>query len=185
LTALQIYFGKLLFSLSSSDSCSFRPGTKRCRLTIREKAKVVVKYVDRETRKFWTRLGGYGDDYARLKNKIIRAYSKNFLEDEPTMAELIKLVKKLEKGTIEDEEDLDIYYRKFRNIAADLVEEEIINKRQHNKYFWKRLLHELHHVTSDCLEDQDPDFEYDQVSEARVVMKAGHFVLRKAAARRR
>jgi len=63
------------------------------------------------------------------------AYSKNFLEDEPTMAELIKLVKKSAKGTIEDEEDLGTYHRKFRNIAADLVEEEIINIRQHDKYF--------------------------------------------------
>jgi len=63
------------------------------------------------------------------------AYLKNFLEDELTMAELIKLVKKSAKGTIEDKEDLSTYYRKFRNIAADLVKEEIINKKQHNKYF--------------------------------------------------
>jgi len=65
----------------------------------------------------------------------MEAYSKNFLEDEPIMAELIKLVKKSVKGTIENKEDLDIYYRKFRNIAVDLVEEEIINERQHDKYF--------------------------------------------------
>jgi len=112
-------------------------------------------------------------------------YSKNFSEDEPTMAELIKLVKKSAKGTIEDEKDLDTYYRKFRNIVADLVEEEIINKRQHDKYFWKGLSYELCHAISDCLEDQDLDFEYDQVPEARVAMKTGHFVLRKAAAKRK
>ena len=85
----------------------FEEWAKRYRLTTREKAKVVVRYVNRETRRFWTRLEGYGDDYAQLKKKIMGAYSKNFLEDKPAMAELIKLVKKSAKGTIEDKEDLD------------------------------------------------------------------------------
>jgi len=73
----------------------FEELAKRCRLTMREKAKIVVKYVDRETRRFWTRLEEYGDDYAKLKKKIMRAYLKNFLEDKPAMTELIKLIKKL------------------------------------------------------------------------------------------
>ena len=163
----------------------FEELAKRCRLIMREKAKIVVKYVDRETRRFWTRLEGYGDDYAKLKKKIMGAYSKNFLEDELAMTELIKLVKKSAKGTIENKEDLDTYYRKFRNIAADLVEEDIINKRQQDKYFWKELPQELRYAISDCLENQDPDFKDYEVLEAKVVMKAGHFVLRKAVARRR
>jgi len=117
----------------------FEKLAKRCRLTTREKAKIVVKYIDRETRRFWTRLEGYGDDYAKLKKKIMGAYSKNFLEDEPAMMELIKLVKKSAKGTIEDEEDLDTYYRKFWIVAADLVEADVINKKQHDEYFWKEL----------------------------------------------
>jgi len=54
----------------------------------------------------------------------MKTYSKNFLEDELTMAELIKLVKKSAKGTIEDGEDLITYYRKFRNIVANLVKEK-------------------------------------------------------------
>jgi len=99
----------------------FEKLAKRCGLTMREKAKVVVRYVDRETKRFWKRLEGYGDNYARLKKKIMGAYLKTFLEDKPTMAELVKLVKKSAKGTIEDKKDLDIYYRKFRNTMADLV----------------------------------------------------------------
>jgi len=120
-----------------------------------------------------------------LKKKIIGAYSKNFSEDKPIIAELIKLVKKSAKGTIEDKEDLGTYYRKFRNIAADLVEEEIINKRQHDKYFWKRLSCELCYAIYNHLKAQDSDFECDQVPKVEMVMKAGYFVLRKAAARRR
>jgi len=77
------------------------------------------------------------------------------------MADLVKLVKKSAKGTIEDEEDLDTYHKKFRNTAADLVEEEIINQRQYNKYFWKGLPRELRYAISDHLEAQDPDTKYD------------------------
>ena len=55
-------------------------------LTMREKAKIVVKYADKEIKQFWKRLEGYGDNYAMLKRKIIGAYSKILLEDKPTVA---------------------------------------------------------------------------------------------------
>jgi len=64
-----------------------------------------------------------------LKRKIMGAYLKTFLEDKPTMAELVKLVKKSAKGSIADKEDLDTCYRKFWIVAADLVEVDIINKK--------------------------------------------------------
>jgi len=113
----------------------FEELAERHGLMTKEKTKMVVKYVDKETRKFWKRLEGYGDDYMMLKRKIIEAYSKTLLEDKPTVAELVKLVKKLTKGSIEDEENLDIYYRKFWIVAADLVEADVINKKQHDEYF--------------------------------------------------
>jgi len=87
-----------------------------------------------------------------LKRKIMGAYSKTLLEDKPTVAKLVKLVKKSAKGSIEDEEDLDIYYRKFWIITADLVEVDVINKKQHDEYFWKRLPQELQYTINDCLE---------------------------------
>ena len=104
-------------------------------LTTKEKVKMVVKYVDKEMKKFWKRLEGFGDDYMILKRKIIEAYLKTFLEDKPTVAELVKLVKKSAKESIADKEDLNTYYRKFWIIAADLVEADIINKKQHDEYF--------------------------------------------------
>ena len=72
------------------------------------------------------------------------------------MTELVKLVKKSAKGIIKDKEDLDTYYRKFRNTVADLVEAEIINQRWHDKYFWKGFSWELCYVISDCFEAWDP-----------------------------
>ena len=112
------------------------------------------------------------------------AYSKTLLEDKPTVAELVKLIKKSAKGSIADEEDLDTYYRKFWIVAVDLVEADIINKKQHDKYFWKGLPRELRYAISDRLEARDADFESDQVPEVEKAMEAGRFVLRKAAARK-
>jgi len=130
----------------------FEELAKRHGLTTKEKTKMVVKYMDKEMKKFWKRLKGYGDDYVVLKRKIMEAYSKTLLEDKPIVAELVKLVKKSAKGSIEDEEDLDIYYRKFWIVAADLVEADVINKKQHDKYFWKGLSQELRYAINDCLE---------------------------------
>ena len=161
----------------------FEELAERHGLTTKEKTKMVVKYVDKKTKKFWKRLEGYGDDYVMLKRKIIGAYSKTFLEDKPTVAELVKLVKKSAKGSIEDEEDLDTYYRKFWIVTADLVEADVINKKQHDEYFWKGLPRELQYAISDHLEAQDADLESDQVPEVEKAMKAGRFVLRKAATR--
>jgi len=130
----------------------FEELAERHRLTMKEKTKMVVKYVNKETKKFWKRLEGYGDDYAILKIKIMGAYLKTLLEDKLTVAELVKLVNKSAKGSINDEEDLDTYYRKFWIIAVDLVEADVINKKQYNKYFWKGLPRELQYTISDYLE---------------------------------
>jgi len=80
----------------------FKELVEKCGLTAKEKAKMVVKYVDRETKKFWKRLEEYSNDYKVLKKKIIGAYSKMLLEDKPTVAQLVKLVKKSAKGIIKD-----------------------------------------------------------------------------------
>jgi len=161
----------------------FEKLAERHGLTTKEKTKMVVKYVDKETKKFWKRLEGYRDDYVMLKRKIMGAYSKTLLENKPTVAKLVKLVKKSAKESIEDEEDLDTYYRKFWIVAADLVEADVINKKQHDEYFWKGLPQELRYAISDRLEARDLNFESNQVPEVEKAIEAGRFVLRKASAR--
>jgi len=161
----------------------FEELAKKHGLITKEKTKMVVKYVDKEMKKFWKRLEGYGDNYVMLKRKIMGAYLKTLLENKLTVAELVKLVKKSAKGSIEDEEDLDTYYRKFWIVAADLVEADVINKKQHDEYFWKELPQELQYAISNCLEAQDPDFESDHIPEVEKAIEAGHFMLRKASAR--
>jgi len=107
----------------------FEELAERHGLTTKEKTKMVVKYVDKETKKFWKRLERYGDDYVILKRKIMGAYLKTLLEDKPIVAKLVKLVKKSAKESIENEEDLDTYYRKLWIVTADLVEVDVINKK--------------------------------------------------------
>ena len=108
-----------------------------------------------------------------MKRKIIEAYSKTLLEDKPTVAQLVKLIKRSAKGVIEDEEDLDTYYQKFWIMAVNLVEVDIINKKQYDKYFWKGLLQKLCYAINDYLEAQDTNFESDQIPEVEIAMEAG------------
>lgn len=82
-------------------------------LTVKEKVKVVVKNVDKEMKKFWKRLEGFEYDYVQLKQKILTTYLKMLLKGKPTVVQLVKMVKKLAKGFLEDEEDLDTYYWEF------------------------------------------------------------------------
>ncbi|KXN92857.1 hypothetical protein AN958_06962 [Leucoagaricus sp. SymC.cos] len=161
----------------------FEELAEECGLTKKEKAKVLVQYVDKGTKKFWKRLEGFGEDYEKLKNEITGAYSKTLLNDKPTVAELVKLVKGSAKGVIEDKEDLDAYYRRFWIVAADLMEASVIHDKRRDEYFWKGIPRDLRYAISDRLEACDADFESDQVPEMTKVMEAGRFVLRKAAAR--
>ncbi|KXN87341.1 hypothetical protein AN958_08931 [Leucoagaricus sp. SymC.cos] len=161
----------------------FEELAERNGLTVKEKAKMVVKYVDKETKAFWKRLEGYNQDYGTLKKKIMKAYSKTLLDDKPTVAHLVKIINQSAKEDVEDEEDLDTYYRKFWIIAADLVEANVINDKQRDEYFWKGIPCDLHYAIGDHLEAQDKNYESSEVPEMEKAVEAGRFVLRKAAAR--
>jgi len=63
------------------------------------------------------------------------------------------------------------------------VEAEVINKKQHNEYFWKGLPCNLRYAIGDCLEARDADFESNQIPVVKRAMEARRFVLRKAATR--
>ncbi|KXN85038.1 hypothetical protein AN958_11776 [Leucoagaricus sp. SymC.cos] len=160
----------------------FEELAERNGLTVKEKAKMVVKYVNKETKAFWKRLEGYNQDYSILRKKIMKAYSKTLLDNKLTVAHLVKLIKQSAKEDVEDEEDLDTYYHKFWIIAADLVEVNVINDKQRDEYFWKSILCDLHYAIGDCLEAQDENYGSSEVPEMEKAVEAGRFVLRKAAA---
>ncbi|KAF8812182.1 hypothetical protein BYT27DRAFT_7087875 [Phlegmacium glaucopus] len=116
---------------------------KQYELGGREMSRMVVRYVDRETRACWKELDGYDEDYKVLKKKIMKAHRKARLEDHPVFPQLVKLIKKSAKGIMEDEDGLDTYYQKFLDITTELLEEQIISKQQQDEYFWNGLPQDL------------------------------------------
>ena len=69
----------------------FEELAERHGLMTKEKTKIVVKYVNKETKKFWKRLEDFGDNYMILKRKIMGAYSKTLLENKPTVCHKLHL----------------------------------------------------------------------------------------------
>ena len=61
-------------------------------LTTKQKAKLLVKYVDKEMHAFWKWLEGYSQDYEILKQEILKAYSKLLLDNKSIIIHLCKLV---------------------------------------------------------------------------------------------
>ena len=75
----------------------FEKLAERHGLITKEKTKMVVKYINKETKKFWKRLEEYEDNYGKLKREIMGAYLKTLLEDKLIVAKLVKLIKKINK----------------------------------------------------------------------------------------
>ena len=64
----------------------FKELAERYSLITKERTKIMVKYMDKEMKKFWKRLEGYGNNYATLKRKIVGAYLKTLLENKLIVA---------------------------------------------------------------------------------------------------
>ncbi|KXN82049.1 hypothetical protein AN958_03267 [Leucoagaricus sp. SymC.cos] len=152
----------------------FEELAKSCSLTEKEKAKVVVKYIDKETNTYWKRMEGYDKEWEKLKNAILDGYLISSLDGrKPTVAQLVKILKSYKKGKIEDKEELDTYHHKFWIVMSDLVEAKVIDKKWRDKYFWKSL------PLASC----NASFESEDVLSMKDAIKAGGFVLRRAVAR--
>jgi len=74
---------------------------------------MVVKYVDKWTKKFWKILGDFSENYEKLKKNIFDTYSKTLLNNKLTIAQLVKLVKKLAKDIIEDKKTWTLNTKSF------------------------------------------------------------------------
>ncbi|KXN91863.1 hypothetical protein AN958_11543 [Leucoagaricus sp. SymC.cos] len=155
----------------------FEELAKSCCLIEKEKAKVVVKYVDKEMKAYWKRMEGYDKEWGKLKDVILDGYLTLSLDSgKPTVAQLVKIMKSYKKGKIEDEEELDTYCHKFWIIVSDLVEAKVIDEKWRDEYFWKGLPRKL-------LASCNASFESEDVPSMKDAIKAGGFVLRRAVAR--
>ncbi|KAF8802581.1 hypothetical protein BYT27DRAFT_7260188 [Phlegmacium glaucopus] len=105
----------------------FEEHTAACGLDKVEKARIVVRYMDGVTKRFWRSLEGYEEDYEVLKEKILSSYLTTQLGEKYTTNELVKFVTKSANGVIDEETDLNAYYRQFWPVASYLVKNKRIN----------------------------------------------------------
>ncbi|KAF8815580.1 hypothetical protein BYT27DRAFT_7053861, partial [Phlegmacium glaucopus] len=160
----------------------FEEHAKACGLDEKEKARVVVRYTDGATKRFWRSLEGYEESYEVLKERILDSYSKMQLGDKFTTNGLIKLITKSANGTVDDETDLNTYYRQFWPIASHLVKNKKINIDDRDCYFWQGIPSDTRRGIRNRLETKDHTFDHSQVPTITQAMEAGQFVLTREAA---
>ncbi|KIK34346.1 hypothetical protein CY34DRAFT_26874 [Suillus luteus UH-Slu-Lm8-n1] len=103
-----------------------------CGLTDGDKCKMVVRYVNLETKRFWVTLTGYeSKDYGIFKTNIIGQYPGAAKGARYTIRDLERI--------IPTETELVQYYRQFRPIAVWLVANSKISERERDRYFWQGL----------------------------------------------
>ncbi|THU86905.1 hypothetical protein K435DRAFT_618291, partial [Dendrothele bispora CBS 962.96] len=99
----------------------FEELVKGCELSEEEKVRGVVKYAEKEVRKFWKTLKGYEEKkWIELKQQIMDAYPGSGKGHRYTVAYLSKLVSWQSKQRITSESHLLTYYHKFRPVAQAL-----------------------------------------------------------------
>jgi len=90
-----------------------------------DKAKVVIRYTEKDIGRFWRSLEGYDErDYTLLKKSITAEYPGAERGKRYTQRQLEKLTEKAVRKRIHGERDLTGYYSKFRPIAVPRESEE-------------------------------------------------------------
>ncbi|KAF8801010.1 hypothetical protein BYT27DRAFT_7311428 [Phlegmacium glaucopus] len=103
-----------------------------------------------------------------LKEKILNSYSTTQLGKKYTTNKLAKFITKSANGVIDDETDLNAYYRQFWPITNHLVKSKKINTEDQDRYFWQGLpsaiptinqaMEARHFVlTSEAVDSEDDD----------------------------
>ena len=93
-----------------------------CALTDTEKCKIVVRYVDKATKRFWVTLTGYEThDYDLFKKSVLAQYPGAEKGIKYTRRDLELIVAMPSNDDISTETELLQYYRKFRPVAVWLV----------------------------------------------------------------
>ncbi|KAG0701248.1 hypothetical protein DFH29DRAFT_1000436 [Suillus ampliporus] len=113
-----------------------------CALTDADKCKMIVQYVNLETKRFWVMLTGYkSKDFGALKTNILGQYSGAAKGARYTIRDLECVVLNTAESDVSTETELLQYYRQFRPIAVWLVTNSKISIRERDRYFWQGLPH--------------------------------------------
>ncbi|KAG1738940.1 hypothetical protein EDD22DRAFT_959426 [Suillus occidentalis] len=132
------------FSGETSDLLDFfelfKDLAQACGLTDAEQCKLLVRYVDQATKRFWVTLSGYeSKNFANLKASILEQYPGAKKGVRYTIRDLERTVLGSAEGEISTETELLQYYRQFRPIAHWLIANNKITPRERDRYFWQGL----------------------------------------------
>jgi hypothetical protein len=111
-----------------------------CGLTDADKCKMVVRYVNLETKRFWVTLTGYeSKDFGTFKANIIGQYPGAAKGARYTIRDLECVILNSAESDVSTEMELVEYYRQFRPIAVWLVANSKMSERERDRYFWQGL----------------------------------------------
>lgn len=111
-----------------------------CSLSVADKCKMIIRYVDKPTKRFWVTLAGYeSHDYDVFKKSILGQYPGAEKGIKYTWRDLELVVAMPSNDDISTETELLQYYRKFRPIAVWLVANKKISTHERDRYFWQGL----------------------------------------------
>ncbi|KAG2071724.1 hypothetical protein BDR04DRAFT_977839, partial [Suillus decipiens] len=96
-----------------------------------DKCKMIVQYVNLETKRFWVTLTGYeSKDFGALKTNILGQYPGAAKGARYTICDLERVILNMAESDISTETELLQYYHQFRPIAVWLVTNSKISTRE-------------------------------------------------------
>ncbi|KAJ3806181.1 hypothetical protein F5876DRAFT_80961 [Lentinula aff. lateritia] len=146
-------------------------------LTSEEKVKMVAKYVDRETKRYWKTLDAYAKkDWGALKKELLKAYPGAEKGHRFSVLGLRRLAQKQARKRITSENDLVKYYQHFQVMSAALKADNKLTDNEVNRYFWFGIHQDDRRDILTRLENQDRAFDRKTVPTMQKAVEAGRVV---------
>jgi len=148
-----------------------------CALTNAHKCKMVVHYVDQDTKSFWVTLGGYvSKDYPTLKTNILAQYPGASMGVWYMIHDIEHIVLNTANSDISTETELLQYYRQFCPVAVWLEANLKISAWERNRYFWQGLPQTVWCTINQCLKLKEANYTRNEATNFEKVLEAGHFI---------
>jgi len=147
-----------------------------CRLTSAEQCRIVLRYIDSDTKQLWKSFPECdAADYKAFKARVIDQYPGAEKGMQYTSRDLDRIVLAYAESCISTETELMAFSRQFRPVATWLVKNKVLSEHQRNTLFWKGLPKPLRRAILHRLQSEDPNYRAPPNFEK--VIEAGRDVL--------
>jgi len=149
-----------------------------CALTDEQKCKIIVRYTDLLTKRFWVTITGYeSKDYALFKKNILAKYPRANRGLRYTIRDLERLILNTAESEISTETELLQYYRQFSPISVWLMANSKISSRECDRYFLQGLPQSVRKAIDRRLELKEKNYTRNEAPDIEKALEAGQFVL--------